>query len=272
MFVKANRFALIFIFVANSFTPVFGALVLSNGGFDTGVSTSFDDIASSAQVVTGNWLTRSSTSPNLRVLSTIGPTGTNSNVLFHRDSNTGTATTFDEQAAFQFIDAAGESGTYRLDFDFFRNKNGGSAFALGNLNVQVYGIEDTGLSGWTTSSPFDLTFITDITASPAPYPTPILNDARLTVLGGFETGSLNENWRQGFVAFDLGSGTQYDQIVIKVGSRLTRTAFELHAFDNFTLTSTATAIPEPSSLAFLSFGLVSAGWWRLGRRRKDLLS
>ena len=68
----------------------------------------------------------------------------------------------------------------------------------------------------------------------------------------------------------FGTGATYDSSLASKYNRDGNQAYFLNSVAWLTEGS-ATAVPEPSSLAVLSFGLVPVGWFRLGRRRKDLL-
>ena len=128
------------------------------------------------------------------------------------------------------------------------------------VRVAVYGIDDDLTPGWSAGPS------TFSTSGGAPFGSgtnvPFLSGVNTTdELAFFETSTTVDQFFNQTLAFDLGDGTQYDDLVIRLSSRLRGGGNVRNNFDNVVLTS---SVPEPTSLVAFAF----VGFATLKRRKK----
>ena len=260
--------------VASLNQTVFADLVsdFGNGDFENALilmgsssASAPDDIVSSSDLNGryGNWIMGNITTNtagsahayDIGVVTSSELPGGPSNVLEHRTFGNGAAP---EQNVRQFLDANGHGGEYELTFDWEKVISP-SLVSNAFLRVAVYGIEDPGNDGWTASPGFFNGVHFSNGQSSASLPS--ITGATLHTLTDINTGAIYQESGYGehlgeTYTFSLGDGTTYDTIVIDVlsnghnphsnstlaGSRA------VNLIDNFSLSQTATAVPEPSSL------------------------
>ena len=231
------------------------SIVISNAGFEdtssSGLNNSSSFISSSSQVTEDIWYIGNPFSTFRYIVtppgSGGGPGGTTTNALIGLEGSTSGGGTVLGRSAYQFIDIAGEGGIYELQFDYRRFRNGGGFFSNnGDISVAVYGIDDDVTLGWTTTNQSQ--FNTGVAPAFSGDRVPQLVGATTTELGFFRRTTLTNQWFTESVTFDLGDGMQYDQLVVRLGTRLSLNGRGQNNFDNLVLT----AIPEPGTMASFS--------------------
>jgi len=245
------------------------SLVVSFGDMEGTQSEVYEDragnneINSNTDVVTGKWYGYQETSGSSPARGYFvrsnenGPTSSGTRSLSFISSNNTSAGTRAFHSTYQFIDTGNVSGAFELTFDYRIDETAvdtGDPFSSpqkGDLNVSLISIDDTGDEGWSIAQN-DNTFIVDtlLFQGATDYPRDYTaTGANLALLGtGGQTGSeLNDTWYTQSIIFNLNS--DIDQVAIAIDvTRDNDVGRVIYDLDNFSVT----AVPEPSSIAFLA--------------------
>lgn len=245
-----------------SVTPATGAPVVSFSTFGIGAFTDAPDINidNSSEVTTGTWLRADSPTAGSLGNNTTSllSSGTTSTVTFNAtDAN---ATGLLQNRLYQFIDVTNVSGLFELSADFRRRTSFDTSLGpQGDVSIDIFGIEDTGVAGWTTTGTngFNLApsfeeslSLVDANVSPLGSPLTFSETVDHTGIGPF----INQSTQ-----FTL--TPQIDQVVLRINFRHPN----FNAGDaQFELTNVnITAVPEPSMIAvFAVLGCVIVFRWR----------
>ena len=257
-------------------SPASANLVVGNPGFEdtsaAGVDTTINSFTSSSQITNGIWYVGNIASTFQTTIATPqsinpgdpGGSSVNSLVVLENSPVGGTGPV--ARSVFQFLDTSNIGGQWQLSFDYRRYLFPAAGNTpTGGLSVTVYGIDDDSTPGFTAASSTSLS-LQGAPTGPGNAVPQLLGATTVAVdeLAQFTTSSVTNQFFNQSLTIDLGAGTQYDQLLIRLGSRVRLGSNVRHNFDNFELALVSEAIPEPST----GFALASLALAGLLRRKR----
>lgn len=251
-------------------SPSNAQLFVINGDFEdtssSGVNNTASGITSDSDATPGIWFVGPANSSFELLVTNPASVGNPTNALVARENAQVGSTTPSSQSSFQFLDVSGVGGMWELSFDYRRfvypepGRESSTTGDVGDLSVAIYGIDDDSTPGW---SAVQSTLSTDGGGPTGPGSNvPSLGGVNTTdELAFFKTSTTLDQYFTQTLVFDLGDGSQYDDLVIRLGSRLRGGGNVRDNFDNVVLTS----VPEPATAMPLTvFGVATL----LARRRR----